>query len=299
MSQITNVPVTRIVPGNNDRRVFDPAKLEELAASIQTHGLAQPITVRPIEGGRFEIVAGERRFRAISQVLQWETAPCIVRELSDEQASAIMLAENTSRADLNPIEEATAYHSRIETFGWSHERVAQVAGVSVDLVKRRVSLLDLVPEVQHLVASGHFPIGHAEALTSLDPNRQRIALRIYRESKNGLPLAHFRGIVNQLLEEQSQDALFDLENFWVQQVQQSAELPTRGKRAVTGAPIRSDLPPVAMSNRDNVAVIMDRYIHELQRAGFEQEAATLGTLYTAMVRGNFMSVPTSALLTKS
>ena len=108
MTEIANIPVSSIAAGNNDRKEFDPVKLEELAASIAAHGLAQPITVRPLSGliPGFEIVAGERRFRAISRVLQWDTIPAIVRDLDDEAASAIMLAENTGRADLNPIEEA-------------------------------------------------------------------------------------------------------------------------------------------------------------------------------------------------
>jgi ParB family chromosome partitioning protein len=185
MTQVTLLPVSHIIAGNNDRKTFDAAKLTELATSIASHGLAQPITVQPC-GDHVQIVAGERRFRAIAHILKWETAPCLIRELSDEEASAIMLAENTSRADLNPLEEATAYQERAHRFGWSFDKIALTAGVSAELVKRRISLLTLNDDIQHLVAGGHFPLGHAEALTDLDANRQRIAVRIYRESKNGL-----------------------------------------------------------------------------------------------------------------
>ncbi|NIV38016.1 MAG: ParB/RepB/Spo0J family partition protein, partial [Anaerolineae bacterium] len=266
MTEIRNLPCSKVVAGNNDRKVFDRHGLEDLAASIAEHGLAQPITVRSVNA-HFEIVAGERRFRAISEVLGRDTIPCIVRELSDEEASAIMLAENTGRADLNPIEEANAYHTRIDAYGWSPERVAKVAGVSADLVKRRISLLSLTTEIQHLVANSHLPLGHAEAMTKLDSNRQRIALRVFRESKNGMPLSHFHPVVGQLLEEQSQDGLFDLENFWVEQAQAGAELPRKGKRAVTGAPERKDLPPVHIQSRDTAATILDRYIAELIASG--------------------------------
>lgn len=297
MAEITLIPVSQVKAGANDRKDFDPARLAELAESIRAHGLAQPITVRPLRGliPVFEIVAGERRFRAISQVLQWDTVPAIVRELDDEAASAIMLAENTSRADLNPVEEARAYQSRIDRFGWTAERIAEVAGVSQHLVESRLLLLTLNEEILHLIAHGHLPLGHAELLAKLDANRQRIALRIYRES-NAMPLNTFRPIVYQLLEEQSQDSLFDLEAFWVDQVQQGKDLPRSGKRAVTGAPTRRDLPTVSHSSKDGVGDILDRYIAALLKQGLEAEAATLGTVYDALVKGNFMRVPLCAEL---
>ena len=299
MTEIANIPVSSIAAGNNDRKEFDQVKLEELAASIAAHGLAQPITIRPLSGliPGFEIVAGERRFRAISRVLQWDTIPAIVRDLDDEAASAIMLAENTGRADLNPIEEAQAYQSRIERFDWTPEQIADIAGVSAELVKRRVSLLSLVPDIQHMISFGHLPIGHAEAMTRLDRNRQLLAIRVLREKEN-VPLRVFRQIVNQLLEEQSQDALFDLADFWVQQVQDEGELPRKGKRAVTGAPTRDDLPEVPALNTmgDTTGAVLDRYIAQLEKAGFNAEAAAVGNLYDALVRGNYTSVPVNAAL---
>ena len=84
--QVRHIAVSQIIPGNNDRTEFDPAALKELATSIQQHGLAQPITIRPIGNKQYQIVAGERRFRAISQILQWETVPALVRDLTDEEA---------------------------------------------------------------------------------------------------------------------------------------------------------------------------------------------------------------------
>ncbi len=306
-TQIVEIPCEQIIPGSNDRKIFDQAKLEELAESIRQHGLAQPITVRPLPTGTaglfgsqgpaattYQICAGERRFRAISQVLRRPTAPCIVRVMDDEEASAIMLAENTGREDLNPIEEANAYQVRVERFGWSTARIAQTAGVSEDLVKRRLSLLRLAPEAQHLVSFGHLPIGHAEAMTALDHNRQRIAIRIFQQSK-GIPLAQFRHIVGELLAEQSQDSLFGLESFWVAQVKQQ-DLPRRGKHAFTGAPTRVDLPPVEAGQADSAAVVIDRWIAGLLEKGLQNEAAVAGTLYDALVRLNYLAVPQNALL---
>lgn len=296
MSDIQNVLTALIDPGNNDRTVFDPVKLAELAESLRLHGLAQPITVRPMPTGRFQIVAGERRYRA-SQLLKWETIPAIVRALTDEQASAVMLLENTGRSDLSPIEEARAYQERIDRFSWTLQELSETAGVSQDRIKRRISLLKLVPEAQQLVGCGQLPIGHAEALTPLDNNRQRIALRILNERPE-LALAGFRAIVSELLSEQSQDGLFDLETFWKAQVQKP-ELPKRGKHAVTGAPTRKDLPAVVTHPSDSAATVLDRYIAELQSAGHETEAATLGTVYDALVHSNFLSVPHDARLTKA
>ncbi len=319
---IVSAPCAKIKPSpRNHRKIFDPIKLKELAVSIDQNELAQPITIRPMVicgrcdawvsvtdpacpkcggddwiGDFFEIVAGERRFRAVSYILKRETIPAIIRPLSDRAARDIMLVENTGRIDLNPIEESDAYAEHMEEFGCDESEVAKIAGKSVDLVKRRLALRKLVEEIRLLVAGSHFPIGHAEAITDLDPNRQRIATRIFRESKNGLPLSAFRSIVSQLAEEQAQDSLFNLESFWVTQVQQMADLPRRGKRAVTGAPTRSDLPRPEIGQTDNQGVIIDRYIAQLLAAGFAAEAAAIGNLYDAMVKMNYISVPPNAKL---
>jgi len=210
---LTPIPIDSIRRGGNDRQVFDPVALEELSESIRAHGLVQPIAIRPMTDGHYQIVAGERRWRAC-KLLACQEIPAIVRDLNDEAASAIMLAENIGREDLNPIEEANAYHRRMERFGWSATRVADVAGVSHDLVRRRLSLLRLGPEAQKLVASGQFPVGHGQAMADLDNNRQRIALRVYSHSTR-MTLQAFRHVVSDLLQEQSQDALFDLQQFWV------------------------------------------------------------------------------------
>jgi len=294
MSEIVHIPCRLVVPGQNDRTDFDQARLVELADSIRQNSLAQPITVRQVAAG-FEIVAGERRFRAISQILSWPTVPAIVRSLTDEEASAIMLAENTSRADLNPIEEALAYQARISRFGWDIETIAARAGKSADLVRRRLSLLKLASEIQSLLRSGHLPIGHAEAMTVLDTNRQRLAIRIYNQG-GAVTLSQFRHIVGELHAEQSQESLFDLASFWVEQVQQE-NFPRRGAHAFTGAPTRPDLPPVVMaSSSDSVSAVIDRYIATLLDQGRTQEAAVIGTLYDSLVRLNFLTVPPGALL---
>ena len=295
LTNVTDLLVAQIDPGSNDRRTFDPARLAELAESIRQNGLAQPITVRPL-AGRFQIVAGERRFRAVRDVLGWPTIPAIVRVLDDATASAIMLAENLNRVDLNPIEEAQAFDMRIKHLGWSEQQVADAVGISQELVRRRLSLLALIADAQFLVARGQLPIGHAECLVRLDVNRQRIALRTLNESARLPTLAVWRSFISQLLEEQAQDAMFDLAAFFTEAFAQPEELPRRGKRAVVGAPTRNDLPPITVKATDSTADILDRWIAELIRVGKSDEASTVGTLYTTLVHANFMTVPCSATL---
>jgi len=322
VTTIKNIACALVVAGNNDRKTFDPTELAELAASIAAHGLAQPITVRrygmvcdkcgkhrtdseladpalayPHDctcGGwmqsAYQIVAGERRFRAISQVLGWPEVPCILRKLTDEQASAIMLAENTSRADLDPIEEANAYQLRIARFGWTPAKLADAAGVSEEVVRRRLLLLDLHPDVQHMVAKKHFPLGHAEALARLDANRQMIAFRIYREAK-AMPLSVFLRVVSDLHAEQAQDALFDLETFWMQHAATISTTPTRGKGAVVNVPTRDDLPTPETRATDTASAVIMRYILQLDAAGKRAEAAAIGTLYKTLIHSNSMALP--------
>lgn len=283
------LPATAITPGNNDRKHFDPSGLAELAASIAAHGLAQPITVRPCGPGH-QIVAGERRFRAMTQVLHWATVPAIVRHLDDEQASAIMLAENTSRADLDPMEEANAYQARMAAFGWPAAKVAEVAGVSEDLVRRRVLLLQLHPDVQQLVAKRHLPVGHAEIMVKLDHYRQLLAVRIYREAK-AMPLNTFCKVVSDIFSEQAQDGLFDLEQFWLSQAATMARAPVRGKRATVNVPTRDDLPAPEMKTTDTTSAVIMRYILNLDSLGYVSEAAAIGTLYRALIHSNSMALP--------
>jgi ParB/RepB/Spo0J family partition protein len=198
---ITLIDVTLIVPGDNDRTVFAPAALQELASSIQAHGLAQPITVREISPELYQIVAGERRFRACSQVLGWVEIPAIVADLTDEEASGIMLAENVARQDLDPIDEGRAYQDRITRFGWSVQDVAEKAGVSAVRVRFRLKLLTLRSDLQALVLAD----------ANLDNNFQAIALQRLQGNSTPTP-AWFRSVVAELLEKQSTVSLFGFDD---------------------------------------------------------------------------------------
>lgn len=291
-AQITHVPASAIVRGPNDRQVFSAVALDELAASINEHGLAQPPTLRPLPCGGYEIVAGERRVRAMRDVLGWGEIPALVRAMDDETASAIMLAENTGRVDLNPVEEAEAYQARITRFGWSVAKVAETAGVSVMRVRNRLDLLTLVTDVQHFVKIGQFPDTYALLLRDLDGNRQRIALRLYNRAPS-MPLMRWRDLVSQLWEQQqaeSQMGLFALELQLIDEVDSLADIPAKGKRALTGAQADRSLPPVRYADDDSMAPIFDRYIRDLSAAGHAEAAGALANVYNLFVLRGWVTV---------
>jgi len=272
-----HLPVAQIVPGANDRTRFDDRALAELAASIAAHGLAQPITVRP-QGDCYELVAGERRFRAACQ-LGWETIPAIVRELSDEAADAIMLAENLARADLDPLDEAGAYQKRMARHGWSVADVARHANVSTDRVRRRLALLALLPDVQRLVRAGQLPIGHAELLADLDANRQLIALRVFTAGRSPT-LAEFRRICGELAAQQDQAELFDLEAFYVERLAE-LEGPAAGVRRPRVAR-DPNLPKITIRRTGGEAATVGQailaYAEQLRAHGLDDQALTVSTL---------------------
>lgn len=209
-STLREIPFDLIDAGPNDRQTFDRAALEELAASIAAHGLAQPPTLRPV-GGRYEIVAGERRCRAMRDVLGWSGVHALVRDLDDETASAIMLAENVQRADLDPLEEARGYASRLERFGWTQAELARQANVPADRVRRRLALLALTPAVAHYVATRQLPLSFAACMVELDANRQALALAAFQSSP--MAVSAFRVMCARLLGEQQSEPMFDVDSF--------------------------------------------------------------------------------------
>jgi len=154
------------------RQHFDPEKLQELADSIKsTDGLLQPIVVRPKNDGQYEIVAGERRWRA-AQLAGLGEVSCLVFNYSDEQALQASIIENISRADLNPIEEAQAYQRLIDEFQYLHEEIAASVGKSRTAVTNSLRLLKLDNHVQKLLIEGQISEGHGKILASLDPAQQ-------------------------------------------------------------------------------------------------------------------------------
>ena len=174
----TEVDIDRIAPSPfQPRRTFDDAKLQELATSIRHQGIIQPLVVRP-KGEHFELIAGERRWRAALKA-GLSKVPIVVREASDHDALQLALIENLQREDLNPIEEANGYRRVQEEFHWSQEEVAEKVGKSRPASANAMRLLSLPSEVQQEVASGNLPAGQARALLGLQS--EPIILTAYRE----------------------------------------------------------------------------------------------------------------------
>lgn len=210
MNNTTMIDASLIIPGNNDRTHFDPAALKELANSISEHGLIQPVIVRPLDGTElYQIIAGERRCRAID-LLGWPEVPCLVKDLNDEEASAVMLTENIARDDLDPIDEANAYASRMALFRWDEKMCAKKAGVSRVRVQFRLKLLKLREDLQNLVRTNDLELGYAQIISqaNLDANFQMLAIRQLRDNPSPTP-AWFRRVCGQLFEQQAQATLFD------------------------------------------------------------------------------------------
>lgn len=153
------------------RRDMDEASLQELADSIRVQGVMQPIVVRPVSDRRFEIIAGERRWRA-TQLAGLDTIPAVIREVSDEAAIAMALIENIQREDLNPIEEAAALQRLQQEFGLTQQEVAAAVGKSRSTVTNLLRLMTLQEDVRRLVEHGDLEMGHARALLALDGGDQ-------------------------------------------------------------------------------------------------------------------------------
>jgi len=172
------LPIDALQPGRYQPRTrMDPESLAELAGSIKAQGVMQPILVRPLEAGRYEIVAGERRWRA-ARMAGLTTVPALVREVPDRQALAMALIENLQREDLNPLEEAAGVKRLIEEFGMTHVEAAEALGRSRVAVTNALRLLELAPPVQELVREGKLDMGHARALLALPAMKQVEIARI-------------------------------------------------------------------------------------------------------------------------
>ena len=165
---LTLVSVNKITPSPyQPRREFDERKLEELASSIKSHGLLQPVVIRIRPDGAYELIAGERRLRA-SALAGLDEIPAIVENVSDKDASAFALIENLQREDLNALEEASGYHRLQEEFGLTQEDLAKLVGKSRPTVANSIRLLSLGTRSKELLQSGHLEMGHARALLALN-----------------------------------------------------------------------------------------------------------------------------------
>ncbi len=164
--------VTQLQPGKHQpRRAFEKEALESLADSIKAQGVVQPLVVRPLSGSKYEIVAGERRWRA-AQVAGLKNLPVVVRNLDERGAMAVALVENIQRADLNPLEEAQALQKLVKDCGLTHDKCAEAVGKSRAAVSNLLRLFELNDDVQVLVRGGRLSFGHAKVLLGIAGARQ-------------------------------------------------------------------------------------------------------------------------------
>ncbi|MCG8612087.1 MAG: ParB/RepB/Spo0J family partition protein [Pseudomonadales bacterium] len=176
--ELRDLPVELIQRGQyQPRRDMDPTALEELAESIKQQGVMQPIVVRPITEGRYEIVAGERRWRA-TQLAGMDKIPAIIREINDEAAIAMALIENIQRENLNPIEEAMALQRLQNEFGLTQQQVAEAVGKSRTTITNLLRLIGLHPEVRIMLEHGDIEMGHGKALLGLSEAEQLAAAKV-------------------------------------------------------------------------------------------------------------------------
>jgi ParB family transcriptional regulator, chromosome partitioning protein len=169
---LLTLPVGKIRPGRYQPRTkMDQQALAELAASIRSQGLMQPLLVRPVDRDRYELVAGERRWRA-AQMAGLEEVPALVREVPDEAALAMSLIENIQRENLNPMEEAAGIQRLVDEFRMTHEQAADAVGRSRSATTNLLRLLKLAKPVQEMLMEGALEMGHARALLALDGARQ-------------------------------------------------------------------------------------------------------------------------------
>lgn len=301
----TTLPFSKVMErkgkNRNTRTEFDQTKLVELAESIKNNGLIQPVVLRQIVNSQFMLVAGERRTRAMRDVLGWSGYPpgyALIQSAKEgddaenlsEDGYIVMLAENASREDLNPMDAARAYKRGMDDYGWSAAEAARKAGVSSSTVAGALALLKLAPELQNQVASGFLPMGHGEVMADLPIPLQRAAFRIYLSPKSkwmdkyGLAAecAKLRAA-----EEMTEQILFAFTEELIEELPTDDGIPF-GKKAITPGvpPLPSHLPePGEYGKRDHIGAIMMRYVDNLLASGLDSEAAAVGAIYRSLVLG--------------
>jgi len=193
---VVEMPVEKVSANpHQPRQVLDQESLAELAASIRTHGVLQPLVVTKVDDG-YQIIAGERRWRA-AQLAEMETVPVLIKESTPQQMLEMALVENIQRADLNPLEEANAYRQLMDEFGLTQGKVAEQVGKSRTSVANTVRLLKLPDEAKQALLAGHISEGHARALLALPTiGMQRQALATIQ--KHGLNVRQTENLVRQM-----------------------------------------------------------------------------------------------------
>lgn len=181
-NQVVEIPLKQIEPNRyQPRQVFDKVQIQELAHTIEEHGLLQPIILREYKAAKYEIIAGERRFRAM-ELLGWEAAPAIVEKMSDKESASLALIENLQRSQLSSVEEARAYKKLMDLNNLTQVALAKGVGKSQSAVANKLRLLNLIEPVQNAILDGLITERHGRALLGLTDDQQRkLLMRVVNE----------------------------------------------------------------------------------------------------------------------
>lgn len=194
----STLPLSQLQPSSvQPRRVFDEDALKSLAESIRSQGILQPLLVRPVKDGKFEIIGGERRWRA-AQIVGLTNVPVIIRELDDKRALEVALVENIQRTDLTPIDEAAGYLRLVNEFNYTHEDMARVTGKSRSHITNLLRLLSLPKKLKDCVSNGLLTMGHARALLALQGDETMQIRAANKVIKNRLSVRETEDLVRNL-----------------------------------------------------------------------------------------------------
>lgn len=208
LSNIVNIDTNKIIPNKNQpRKVFDKKALEELSLSIKNYGVIQPITVRKIYDDIYEIVAGERRFKAV-KLLNMDTIPAVIIEVGEEESAAMALIENLQREDLDFIEEAMAYERLIEDFELNQTQLAEKLGKSQSTIANKMRILKLPESVKQKIREGKLSERHARALLKLDDEELLLSI-VEKIIKKDLKVSETEKLVNSIAEDINQKKMRD------------------------------------------------------------------------------------------
>lgn len=216
--QIKTILRTSDIEPNRDqpRKHFSTESISTLADSIREHGILQPILVRPLESGGYQIVAGERRWRA-ARMLGLDEVPVNIKELSDVETMQIAIIENLQRENLNPIEEANGYNELIENYGMTQEQVGKLVGKSRSAVANAIRILALPEKILKLLENGDLTVGHAKALLTYDDDEMKIAIA-NRAAGGGMTVRQLEKMVQKSAENQGKRHPLDekIDNYFVE-----------------------------------------------------------------------------------
>lgn len=215
--KLREIRISDVVPNSRQpRKVMDEDKLAELAESIKEHGVVQPIVVRSVGGGDYELIAGERRWRACLR-LGMEKIPAVIKEYGDLEATAVALIENIQRENLNPLEEAMAYKMLMDDFGLTQEDVSKRVGKSRPFVGNMVRLLSLPHDLKNLLNEGKITAGHARAVLGLDEKHQlQIAQKIIDKQLN---VRQVEKMVKTITEQQKKERKIKRKNLEIKELE--------------------------------------------------------------------------------